>query len=77
LIDVMGEKGIEFSVTSDALKLLAQNGYDPAFGARPLKRLIQKELTDRVANMLLSEDLVEGDKLEARVNGAGIEIMKL
>jgi ATP-dependent Clp protease ATP-binding subunit ClpB len=58
-------------VTPAAKAYLAQHGYDPVFGARPLKRLIQNELLDRVANLLL--DHSEGPPITIRVdekNGA-------
>jgi ATP-dependent Clp protease ATP-binding subunit ClpA len=44
-----------------ALAHLAREGYDPAFGARPLKRLIQREIGDRVASLILEGKVGEGD----------------
>ena len=49
------EKGIELEVTQKAKELLVDKGYDPTFGARPLRRVIQDDLED-----LLSEDLLGG-----------------
>ena len=50
--------------TSESLKdFLVENGYDPAFGARPLKRLIQKEIQDRLAAELLSGNIKDGSKV--------------
>ena len=48
-------KGISMEVTDDARDWLGEKGYDPVFGARPLRRVIQNELEDR-----LSEALLEG-----------------
>jgi ATP-dependent Clp protease ATP-binding subunit ClpB len=48
-------------VTDEALAKLAHDGYDPAFGARPLKRLIQTEVGDRLAMGILEGKVVEGD----------------
>ncbi|HPU40238.1 MAG TPA: hypothetical protein PLS63_11755, partial [Microthrixaceae bacterium] len=47
--------------TPDALAKLAHDGYDPAFGARPLKRLIQQQVGDRLAMSILEGKLAEGD----------------
>ena len=43
------ERGIEIELTDDARTLLGNLGYDPTYGARPLKRVIQKELVDKLA----------------------------
>ncbi len=50
-------------VEDDALTWLAQRGYDPDYGARPLKRVIQREIGDRLAMALLEGDYVEGDTI--------------
>jgi len=76
LISKVDEKGIKLSLGDEAIELLAEKGYDPVYGARPLKRLIQREITDKVANLLLSGEADEGAVLEARVNGSGVEIVK-
>jgi ATP-dependent Clp protease ATP-binding subunit ClpB len=55
------ERGIEIELSDDARTLLGNLGYDPAYGARPLKRVIQKRLVDRLATALLSGELQEGD----------------
>jgi ATP-dependent Clp protease ATP-binding subunit ClpB len=60
----LAERNIEL-VLNDAAKLyLAQQGYDPAYGARPLKRLIQREIQDRLALALLKGEFREGDTVE-------------
>ena len=56
------EKNITLDVEIEGLEWLAKKGYDPVFGARPLKRLIQKEIQDQLAEGLLSGDLKEGSK---------------
>ena len=45
----MRERGIEVELTDDARTLLGNLGYDPTYGARPLKRVIQKQLVDKLA----------------------------
>jgi ATP-dependent Clp protease ATP-binding subunit ClpB len=64
----VAERGIEVTLTPDARTLLGNLGYDPTYGARPLRRVIQKQLTDRLALALLKGDLREGDSVtvEAR-----------
>jgi ATP-dependent Clp protease ATP-binding subunit ClpB len=55
------ERGIEIELTDDARILLGNLGYDPTYGARPLKRVIQKHLVDRLALKLLEGELTDGD----------------
>jgi ATP-dependent Clp protease ATP-binding subunit ClpA len=51
----LADQGLELQVTDGARAVLAQRGYDPKFGARPLRRLIQTEVTDPLATMLITE----------------------
>src|SRR4051794_33485917 len=55
------ERGIEISLTDDARTLLGNLGYDPTYGARPLKRVIQKRLVDKLAMAILEGEFREGD----------------
>ena len=55
------ERGIEVTLTDTARELLGNLGYDPAYGARPLRRVIQKQLTDRLALALLDGEFHAGD----------------
>jgi ATP-dependent Clp protease ATP-binding subunit ClpB len=55
------ERGVEVTLTDAARELIASMGYDPTYGARPLRRVIQKQLTDRLALALLEGKLREGD----------------
>ena len=57
----VAERGVTLTLTDDARQLLANMGYDPTYGARPLRRVIQKQLTDRIALALLAGELREGD----------------
>ena len=57
----MADRGILLEVSDEAMGLLAQRGFDPQFGARPLKRVIQKQLENEVARRLLAGDIAEGD----------------
>lgn len=52
---------ITLDVTEAAKSILALDGYDPAYGARPLRRLIQREIGDQLARMLLAGEVDDGD----------------
>jgi ATP-dependent Clp protease ATP-binding subunit ClpB len=58
------EKGIEIELTDKARELLGNLGFDPTYGARPLKRVIQKQLVDKLALRLLEGEFAEGDTVE-------------
>ncbi len=58
------KKNLYLTVTDGAARKLAQDGYDPAFGARPMRRIVNIDLGDLIGKALLSKQLVEGDKFE-------------
>ena len=62
------ERRIGLTVTEPARGWLARVGYDPAFGARPLRRLIQREIGDRLAKLLLSGDVQDGQNVTVDIN---------
>jgi ATP-dependent Clp protease ATP-binding subunit ClpB len=66
------------AITLDAAAIhwLAQRGYDPAYGARPLKRVIQKELVDPIARKLLAGEIDDGALIEVHGGEDGLEIGK-
>jgi ATP-dependent Clp protease ATP-binding subunit ClpB len=64
LIGRVRERGIEVELTDRARELLANLGYDPTYGARPLKRVIQKRLVDKLALAMLEGEFMEGDGVE-------------
>ncbi len=57
----VAERGITVELTDDARTLLGNLGYDPTYGARPLKRVIQRQLVDKLALRLLEGEFAEGD----------------
>jgi ATP-dependent Clp protease ATP-binding subunit ClpB len=59
----VAERGVQVTLTDGARELIANTGYDPTYGARPLRRVIQKQLTDRLALALLEGRLREGDSV--------------
>ena len=69
LAERLREKGIEIELTDEARTLLGNLGYDPTYGARPLKRVIQKQLVDRLALKLLEGELAEGQRVRADAEG--------
>ena len=62
------ERRVGLTVTEPARGWLARVGYDPAFGARPLRRLIQREIGDRLAKLLLSGDVQDGQNVTVDIN---------
>ena len=57
----LSDRRVSLEVTQGAEDWLALEGYDPAFGARPLRRLVQREIGDKLARALLAGDIVDGD----------------
>ncbi|GHO88433.1 ATP-dependent chaperone ClpB [Dictyobacter formicarum] len=74
----LADRHIELQVTDAALDLLADIGYDPQFGARSLKRVIQREIENRIAGDILSGVIHDGDtiKIDARDGKIVIEAIK-
>jgi ATP-dependent Clp protease ATP-binding subunit ClpB len=77
LIGRLAERDIELIVGDDAKAYLASEGFDPAYGARPLKRLIQRAIENPLALKLLDGTFKPGDKIEARVSGEGLTFERL
>jgi ATP-dependent Clp protease ATP-binding subunit ClpB len=63
---------ITLDVNEEARKWLADEGYDPVFGARPLKRVIQRALQDQLAEMILAGDVLDGDSVSVSVGADGL-----
>jgi len=59
----LAEKGIALNIRTDVKKYLVQNGFDPDFGARPVKRLIQKVIVDALADKIVRGSLKDGQKI--------------
>jgi ATP-dependent Clp protease ATP-binding subunit ClpC len=60
VIKRLAKKEIKLSVSEDVMKYLAKEGYDPKFGARPLRRVIQNKILTPVANMMVGEGMMQG-----------------
>ena len=65
------ESGITLELTDEALTLLARDGYDPVYGARPLRRAIQRRLENPLARRLLGGEFAEGDVVRVDVSPDG------
>jgi ATP-dependent Clp protease ATP-binding subunit ClpB len=70
------ERGVAVTLTASARELLGDMGYDPAYGARPLRRVIQKQLTDRLALALLQGELHPGDAIEVEAQHGALALSK-
>jgi ATP-dependent Clp protease ATP-binding subunit ClpB len=66
---LLAERQIVLHLTDQAVARVAEAGYDPVYGARPLKRALQKLVIDPLANHLLAGDFQSGDQLEADLEG--------
>jgi ATP-dependent Clp protease ATP-binding subunit ClpB len=72
LADRLAARSLRLEITEAAREHLATSGYDPTFGARPLKRLIQREVQDPLAMRLLSGEIVDGDRIVVDASGDGL-----
>jgi ATP-dependent Clp protease ATP-binding subunit ClpB len=68
----LADRKLTVTLTDEARQYLANKGYDPAYGARPLKRLIQREVQDALAMKLLSGEVREGDAIEITTGEGGL-----
>ena len=73
LIRSLAEQGIVLKFQASALKLLAQEGYDPEMGARPLRRTLQTQVEDKLSELLLTGDLAAGQTLKVGVKGGQLK----
>ena len=71
----LAERKVALELTPQALALLAEQGFDPAYGARPLKRVIQEQLADPLAMELLDGKLREGQSVKAEVKKGALELV--
>jgi ATP-dependent Clp protease ATP-binding subunit ClpB len=72
LIVRVAQRGIDVHLTDAARDLLGELGYDPTYGARPLKRVISKRLVDPLALALLKGEFAAGDRIEVDAEDGGL-----
>ncbi|WP_414640595.1 ATP-dependent Clp protease ATP-binding subunit [Amnibacterium sp.] len=70
----LADRRLDLAVTPAARRWLAERGYDPMYGARPLRRLMQREIDDRLARALLAGEVRDGDTVRVDVSPAGDEL---
>jgi ATP-dependent Clp protease ATP-binding subunit ClpB len=73
----VAERGVTVTLSDDARTLLGDLGYDPTYGARPLRRVIQKQLTDRLALALLAGEIRAGDAVEVEAVDGTLALAKV
>ncbi len=66
--------GITLEVDEEAVGWIAAEGHEPEFGARPLRRVIQRELDDQVADLLVTDELAAGGTVEVTADGSGLRV---
>jgi ATP-dependent Clp protease ATP-binding subunit ClpB len=71
---LLDERKIVLTLESSAREWLADKGWDPAYGARPLKRVIQKAVQDPLAGMILAGTVKDGDKVTVAAGKQGLSI---
>jgi ATP-dependent Clp protease ATP-binding subunit ClpB len=76
LVARVAERGVEVELTDDARALIGNLGYDPTYGARPLKRVIQKQLVDKLALRLLEGEFQPGDRVVVDASGGELVFTK-
>jgi ATP-dependent Clp protease ATP-binding subunit ClpB len=77
LSHTLAERHIKLTVTPDAMALIAAQGYDPVYGARPLKRVIQRLLQNPIALELLEGNFHEGDTIRVERDGDVLRFQKV
>ena len=71
LAATLADRGITLTWSAAAKNTIGARGYDPTYGARPLKRLIQKEVMDTLAEKILNQEIAPGDTVEVTASSAG------
>ncbi len=76
LIERVKTRGIQVKLSDEACDLIAKAGWDPAFGARPIKRIIQKQILDPLALEILEEKIQPGDTVNIEIRDGKIHFVK-
>ena len=72
----LAEKQLYLTLTENAVDYIIDSGYDPVYGARPLKRYIQRVLETRLAKEILADKFAAGDKIEVSADANGLTVNK-
>jgi ATP-dependent Clp protease ATP-binding subunit ClpB len=73
----LADRRLELAVTPDARAWLAERGFDPIYGARPLRRLMQHEIDDKLARSLLAGEINDGDTVKVDFEGDGLVVSRM
>jgi ATP-dependent Clp protease ATP-binding subunit ClpB len=73
----LADRRLELAVTPDARSWLAERGYDPIYGARPLRRLMQREIDDKLARSLIAGDIRDGDTVRVDLAGDTLTVSRM
>jgi ATP-dependent Clp protease ATP-binding subunit ClpB len=74
LRDRLAERQIELEITADARRKIAEHGYDPVYGARPLRRYIAHEVETKIGRALLRGDIAGGGKIGVTVENGELAV---
>ncbi len=74
--ELASRQHLQLDIDEDALMWLARAGFDPAFGARPLKRVMQRQITNRLSELILAGQVEEGDTVSISLDGDTISMAK-
>jgi ATP-dependent Clp protease ATP-binding subunit ClpB len=77
VIERVAERGVQVTLTANARELIGNLGYDPTYGARPLRRVIQKQLVDRLALALLAGEIRTGDSVKVDTREGELALEKV
>ncbi|MGI6443026.1 MAG: ATP-dependent chaperone ClpB [Synergistaceae bacterium] len=73
--DRLTDRNIGLEITPEAQAIIAKNGYDPVYGARPLKRYLQKHLESKIARMIIGGEVAEGSTIKVENHGNDISLL--
>ena len=73
----LADRRLELAVTPDARSWLAEKGYDPIYGARPLRRLMQREIDDKLARSLIGGEIQDGDTVRVDLGPEGLTVSRM
>jgi ATP-dependent Clp protease ATP-binding subunit ClpB len=65
----LAERGISLSLSEEAKEFVAREGFDPVYGARPLKRFLQRELETRLGRAIVAGEIMDGARVTVELNG--------
>ena len=70
----LADRNLQLELSEPVRELVAREGFDPVFGARPLKRYLQRELETKIGRALIAGEVPDGSTLEIGVEGGGLRI---